>query len=123
MCFRFAVRSVEAWLLADYSAFADYFSVSRHLPEHVDRLENPKRALVDICRRSRKKNIRAGVPPRPGSHRQVGAEYMSTIRDFSENHWDPERARVRSPSLDRALTCLTRLRTWLDDQEASSFES
>ena len=117
-CFRLAVRSVEAWLIADYLAFADYFAVSRRLPDQVDQLVDPKQSLTDLCRRSRRRSIREGVPPRPGSGRRVGPEYMSTVRDFAHGHWDPNRARARSPSLDRALRCLVRLTTWPNDQEA-----
>lgn len=116
MCFRLAVRSLEAWLLADHVAFAEYFAVTRALPHRVDELDDPKTSLINLCRRSRKKDIKEGIPPRPGSRRSVGPEYAGIIQDFGRNRWRPDRARRRSPSLDRALKCLTRLRALLDEQ-------
>ena len=114
MCFRLAVRSTEAWLLADHHAFGDYFGVSRRIPSLVDQLDDPKQYLIDVCRGSRRKDIREGIPPRPGSGREVGPEYVAIIRDFGLGHWNPDRARSRSPSLERALDCLAGLRTWLE---------
>ena len=116
MCFRLAVRSLEAWLLADHVAFAEYFAVSRALPHRVDELDDPKTSLINLCRRSRKKDIKEGIPPRPGSRRIEGPEYTGIIQDFGRNRWCPDRARRRSPSLDRALRRLARLRALLDEQ-------
>lgn len=49
MCFRLAVRSLEAWLLADVDAFAATFAVARaSVPVDVEQLADPKRSLVDL---------------------------------------------------------------------------
>ena len=120
MCFRLAIRATEAWLLADPGAFSDYFGVSRRLPSRVDQLNDPKQFLIGLCRGSRKKDIREGVPPRPGSRRVVGPEYVAIIREFSLAHWEPQRARSRSASLERALGCLAVLRTWLEAQRSAA---
>ena len=116
MCFRLVVRATEAWLMADRDAFADYFAVRRRLPDLVDEIGDPKQELINLCRNSRKKDIREGVVPRPASGRRVGPEYAAIVGEFGRETWDPERARVCSPSLDRALMCLVRLRAWLDEQ-------
>lgn len=118
MCFRLAVRATEAWLLADQGAFSDYFGVSHQLPNKVDQLDDPKKHLIDLCRGSKIRDIREGVPPRPGSGRGVGPEYVAIIRDFGLGHWTPDRARSRSPSLERALECLAGLRTWLEERRS-----
>ena len=44
MCFRIAVRELEAWLLADWDTLAEYLMVSRDLfTVRPKDLENPKR--------------------------------------------------------------------------------
>ena len=103
-------------MLADHQAFAHYFAIGRRLPHRVDELDDPKQHLIDLCRRSRSKDIREGVPPRPGSGRRVGPEYVAIIREYALSSWSPDRARNQSPSLERALEGLAELRTWLEGQ-------
>lgn len=110
MCFRFAVRAVEAWLIADHEAFGDYFAVRRRRPDWPDDLDDPKLHLVDLCRRSQRREIKEGVPPRPQSGRREGPEYAAIIREFARTRWSPARARKRSPSLSRAVQRLSELR-------------
>ena len=120
MCFRLAVRSIEAWLMADSEAFADFFAVRRRLPYRVDELEDPKNSLLNLCRKSRRKQISEGVPPRQGSGRRVGPEYVAIVQEFVRRSWCPNRARQRSPSLERALRSLDRLRIRLESKTGSS---
>jgi len=116
MCFRLVVRSIEAWLLADHEGFADYFGIRTHLPDSVDELDYPKNELIEQCRNSTKRDIKQGIPPRAGSGRKLGPDYVALITDFSHGVWKPSRARTRSPSLDRALQDLDRLRVWIERQ-------
>ena len=116
MCFRLVVRSVEAWILADHEGFSKYFGVRQQLPSAVDDLDDPKRELINRCRRSNKRDIKLGVPPRQGSGRKLGPDYVALITDFSQGVWSPSGARKRSPSLDRALRDLDRLRNWIEQQ-------
>ena len=120
MCFRLAVRSIEAWLMADSKAFADFFAVRRQLPYRVDELNDPKTSLINLCRSSRRKAIREGVPPRQDSGRRVGPEYVAIVQEFVRRSWCPDRARRRSPSLDRALVSLNRLRIRRESKTGSS---
>ena len=107
VCLRVPVREMESWLLADAEGFAAEFAVSPvRLPVRPDDLTDPKRYVVDVCRRSRSGVVRKTVPPRAGSGRPVGPEYASRISDFARNSWDIERALTRSPSLARALSAL-----------------
>lgn len=117
MCFRLAVRAVEAWLLADREGFAEYFQVRRVLPREPDELSDPKTELVNLCRRSRIRDIREGIPPRQGSGRKIGPEYVAIVGDYCRRVWSPERACVRSPSLERARRDLGRLESWLKELE------
>lgn len=110
MAFRLVVRSVESWLLADRQGFSEHFRVRlTAVPPAPDSLDNPKRSLIAACRSSQSRSVRAAVVPRPGSGRMVGADYTTSMRDFTLEGWSPERARSESPSLDRALRRLDRL--------------
>ena len=114
MCFRLAVRAVEAWLLSDRGAFSDYFHVTGTLPREPDRLHDPKGELIRLCRRSRSRDVREGVPPRAGSGRRYGPEYVAIVGAFARDRWSPAEARTSSPSLDRAIIALERLRVWVN---------
>lgn len=106
---RVPVRAVESWLLADREGFAREFSVAlSQLPEDPDSLEDPKRRLIDICRRSRRTDVRRGMTPRQGSGRSVGPEYVTRIVAFARFEWEPERAADVSESLRRSLAALGR---------------
>lgn len=110
MCLRVAVRSVEAWLLADRTAVARFLKVEREqVPSRPDELADPKAELISLARRSRSRHVRERLVPRDGSGQRVGAEYASSLVAFARGHWDPERAHRRSPSLGRAITGLERL--------------
>lgn len=89
LAFRFAVRSVESWLLADIEGFSQFFSVRpEYVPRDPDALTNAKGALIEACRRSRSRAIRDGIVPRQGSGRVVGPEYTATIREFAGKVWE-----------------------------------
>jgi hypothetical protein len=107
LALRVPVRSVEAWLLADEAA-QTYFGLSS-IPARPDDLDDPKGHLVDLCRRSRQRAIREGMVPTARSGRRVGVQFEALVATFGRDHWDPHRARVRSPSLDRALCRLVGL--------------
>lgn len=106
-CFRIAVRSVEAWLLADHQAFASYFSVARsRIPSAPEETDDPKRALVDLCRSSSRSDIRRALVPSQRSGSRVGPEYVSRISDYARNAWRPNEAAVNAPSLRGMLDAL-----------------
>lgn len=112
MCFRLAVREVEAWLLADADGCARFFDVpATALPRDVESLPKPKQELVNLCRRSGSRHVVNGMVPRPGSRRAVGESYTALVRDFVRSEWDPQRARHAAASLDRTLRALERLRS------------
>lgn len=110
MCLRLAVRAVEAWLLADHEAFAEYFGIRRRLPDDPEQEPDPKATVVNLCRKSGKPRIREGMVPRPGGRRSVGPEYVALIQDYAASAWDPERARLAAASLHRAMNSLERMK-------------
>jgi hypothetical protein len=108
MCFRIAVKEIEAWLLADRERFASFFRVRLlDVPAKPELLNDPKGAVVELSRRSRSRDIRLDMVPRPGSGRKIGPAYVSRLIEFvsdPQRGWRPERAAQSSDSLNRALT-------------------
>lgn len=109
MCLRIAVRETESWVLAHREAVATWLGVSQDLiPLNPDELLDPKQALVNLARRSRRA-LRDDLVPRPASGRQVGPAYGSRLGEFARSSWRAEIARTCSPSLDRAMHALSTL--------------
>ena len=109
MCFRIAVREIEAWLLADRRALAEFLEVPlARVPAAPERVADPKRAMVGLAARSRSMDVRRDMVPRPGSGREVGEAYDARLIEFVQRRWRPEEAAKRSESLRRALACLRR---------------
>jgi len=107
ICFRVAVRQVEAWLMADAETLAAYLGVGRHtVPADPEVLLDAKAEMVKLARRSRRHAIRRDMVPRPGSGRAVGPAYASRLVEYAERHWRPGVAARRADSLRRAINCL-----------------
>ena len=110
MCFRIAVREVEAWLLADREGMAKFLSIAQsRIPASPESLDNPKNVLVDLARRSRRKAIREDMVPRPGSGRSIGPAYTSRLIEFAYTFWRPEVAAHHADSLRRCCGCIQEL--------------
>jgi len=112
LCFRVAVRAIEAWLLADVEQIAVFLSVAREkVPRDPEALTNPKAALVQLARGSRRKGVREDIVPRDGSGRSVGPAYASRLIEFISTSWRPHIAAQQAASLQRAIDCLKWLAT------------
>lgn len=110
LCFRVAVRAIEAWLLADREKLAEFIGVAKSkLRYDPEALDNPKATMVDLARKSRRRDIQADMVPRLGSGRSVGPAYASRLIEFTERHWRPHVAARHADSLMRAIRCLWRL--------------
>ncbi len=110
LCFRIAVREIEAWLIADAPTFSNYLSIRLgYLPSEPENLERPKDSVVNFARRSRRQAIRRDMVPREGSGRRVGPAYASRLIEYIEQHWRPRAAARRSDSLRRAMDCIEKL--------------
>ncbi len=116
MCFRVAVRAIEAWLLADAERLATFLSVpAARIPLHPDAELDPKATLIGLAQRSRRRDIREDMVPRAGSGGRVGPGYTGRIIEFvtSARHpWRPEAAIQRSDSLRRCVDALQVLKFW-----------
>lgn len=115
LCFRIAIREVEAWLLADRERMAAFLGVpARWITKQPEALEDPKQEIICLVARSRLKRLKKEMLPRAGSFRDVGPAYNSRLIQFvmnNHNGWRPEVAAQSSESLRRAIACLRRLAT------------
>lgn len=110
MCFRIAVHEVEAWLIADRVRIARFLGVRQSIiPRAPEAIDNPKRAMVELARKSRWRAIREDMAPREGSGREVGPAYSSRMIEFIRKAWSPEAAVEASDSLRRCVECLRKL--------------
>jgi hypothetical protein len=107
LLFRVAVREVEAWLLGCREAFAAFLGVPEsRIPADVEAIADPKVFVVNLARRSRKRDVRLDIVPEDGSTAKVGPAYNARLRFFVETSWDPAVAKTRSPSLRRTMNAL-----------------
>ena len=110
MRFRIAVRSIEAWLLADRESIASFLAVGlSKIPHHPDLDLHPKQTLINIARTSRNKSIREDIVPRQESGAKVGPLYVARLADFTENHLEPSEGEKHSESLRRCIRALSTL--------------
>ncbi len=113
LCFRVAVREVEAWLMADAETLAGYMGVRQgRVPGAPEGLDDPKAAMVSLARRSCRKDIREDMIPQNGSGRRVGPAYSSRLIEYAATAWRPGVAARNAESLRRAIDCLRRLVAW-----------
>lgn len=105
---RIAVREVESWLLADRDHLAEFMGIAgADIPQWPDGQHDPKALLIDLARRSRRRDIREDLVPVPGSTSKVGRNYVGRLIQFVRSAWRVDNAaRQRSASLDRAIKAL-----------------
>ena len=104
LLFRVAGREVESWLLADRDRFASFIGrPSSQLPPDADAEPDPKAKIISLARRSSKRRIREGVPPRPGTSARIGPAYNDILTQFVYDQWEPREAVNRSDSLKRCI--------------------
>lgn len=107
LLFNVAVRQVESWILACRRRFAEFIGVEECLiPTGVDEIPDAKRFLIDLARRSRKRQLREDIVPREGSTARIGADYNGRLTQFVKSRWDPNTAKELSPSLRRTMESL-----------------
>jgi hypothetical protein len=114
MCFRIAVRQIEAWLLADRERIAEYLGVRQaRVPADPDALEDPKQAMVDLAAASSRSLVRREMVPRPGGGRQTGPAYAGRLIEFASDPrlWRPRVAAESSQSLRKAANAIGTLVT------------
>ena len=110
LCFRVAVREIEAWLMADAESLARYLSVERRIvARDPEGIEKPKAAMVELARRSSRRDLRKDMVPGAESGLQAGPGYAGRMIEYAGTAWRPGVAARSSESLRRAIDCLRRL--------------
>jgi hypothetical protein len=115
LLFRIAVKEVEAWLLAHRSAFAKFLGISVDLipPGDADRIPDPKLLLINLAKKSKKRNLREAIVPEPNSTAKIGKDYNGQLIQFVNKSWQVASAQTNSPSLKRAMNALINFQpTW-----------
>ncbi len=107
MVFCVAVQEIEAWLLADTTNFSGFLKVSpSNIPPVPESIEDPKKLIVSLARKSGSRIIRGDLVPPEGSTAQVGPSYNECLKSFVNYNWDIATAADKSPSLLRLITHL-----------------
>jgi len=110
LCFRVAVRKVEAWLMADGDSLAAFLGIGHNrIPAEPEQLDDPKVEMVNLARLSRRLAIRKDMVPRQGSGRSIGPAYASRLIGYVQTAWRPDKASGQAESLRRAIDCLRRI--------------
>jgi hypothetical protein len=105
LLFRIAVREVEAWLMADRAGIAEFLHIDvSKVPHAPEAEEDPKRTLINLARKSRKRRLSQEIVPEAGSTAKIGTLYNTHFVNFVNSRWDIGQARLCAPSLDRTLS-------------------
>lgn len=106
---RLAVSEAESWLLADRKALADYLEIAeKHVSKAPDEETDPKRHMLALAQKSKKRDIRLEVVSQTDVSKQ-GNGYNPHLSHFVRAHWSAQRAADNSPSLARAIRRISNL--------------
>lgn len=105
LLFRIAVREVEAWLLADRTGISEFLHIDvTKVPYYPEMEDDPKRSLINLARKCRKRRFSEEIVPSPQSSASIGPLYNYHFINFVNTRWDIREACQNAPSLDRALS-------------------
>ena len=114
MRLRIVVREVEAWLFGDPERLSAFLGVPvSRIPANPEEVAQPKETMVSLAARSRRRDIRHDMVPRPGSGRVVGPGYTSRLIEFALDPNAGWRPGVAASNVDSLRRCITRLREFL----------
>lgn len=105
---RIAVREVESWLMADHQALRKLIGPRGALPAHPDEIAEPKQYLLRMAERAPRK-VRSELLVPAGAFSSQGMGYNSLLSNLIRTEWSPQRAALRSPSLQRTCDRLEQL--------------
>lgn len=110
---RFAVPESESWIMADVESLADFMQISEALlPHSPETVSDPKRALLTLAKRSRRRDLRAEMVSQTDPSK-IGSGYNAHLTGFVAARWKPRSAATRAPSLARAIA---RMVEWREAQ-------
>jgi hypothetical protein len=112
--FRFAVREVESWLLADTEGFSHYTKLEHSLikkeVDTPDELPDPKEKLIALIDRCKNRSLKNDIVRKENFSYKQGPGYNSRLIDYVDNYWEIERATLVSESLKKAIDALYQFR-------------
>lgn len=112
--FRFAVREVESWLLADTKGFSHYTKLEHSLLKKEvntpDELPDPKETLIALVDRCKNRSLKNDIVRKEKFSYKQGPGYNSRLINYVDNYWEIERAASVSESLKKAMDSLVRFR-------------
>lgn len=109
LVFRIAVREAETWLISDKNNFASFMGVSKDIIAlEPEKLPDPKEHIINLARRSRKRNIREDLIPEGKA--TVGRNYNTCLADFVFRKWEARKAMKHSRSLSGLIRSLDLLK-------------
>jgi len=101
LLFRIAEKEIEAWILADRTEIASYLGVPvSKIPDDTASLHDPKEFIINLARRSRKREIKDIVPQGTASQ---GPGYNPILQNFVMHCWDAGRSASKNRSLKRTI--------------------
>lgn len=104
MLLRLAVTEAESWLLADHEGLHRLLDVPKHkIPQAPETLVDAKQQLLALINRYGSKILRREMVIKGVTHLISGTGYNQHLEQFVQEHWQPQRAAARSPSLQRAI--------------------
>jgi hypothetical protein len=99
--------------MADADGFSRFLGIKPSLfPFDMDSIDDPKRFLIQMAGKSKKKELRKAIAPKPGSNTRVGPDYNGVLISFVYSDWDITRAIKRSKSLKHAVDAINNFQ-WL----------
>lgn len=108
---RVAVRELESWLLCDLEGVKSFFGTAgRRIPVEPESLPDPKRSFFQLALRSSRRAVRRGMVLDRSGVLVPGPDYLDLMSDFIGQHWEPERAKNCSQSLQRCMSRLEAMR-------------
>jgi hypothetical protein len=78
------------------------------IPQNVDEISDPKQTLINIARKSKKRELREAIVPQSNSTAKVGRDYNGQMIYFVNNYWQMEVAKLFSPSLQRTINTIAK---------------
>lgn len=104
LLFNVAVRETEAWLLADRDALAGMLGIrTAKIGQHPELEADPKRTLVNLARKCRRRRLRDELVPTDGSSNQIGPAFNARMSQYVRDSWNVDVARAAAPSLARVI--------------------
>ncbi len=113
--FRVAVKEIESWILADRKNFAQYFQISiKYIPKNTDEILDPKRELIKIVSKSKKRDLKEAIVPQKGGTARIGPDYNAKICEFINTKWNVYSAMKFSRSLKKTYDKITNFKGVFD---------